>query len=175
MELDAEKDGSKLPPTLPLSLSAMSPRQMQDVLVQMRPRLSATLPAAFPHKVCADHIGLKRILRNKTAMVKDLESAAEINNVSNGFDACWAPVSRAFPHLRHFASGLATVFPGRSSVESDFSVLKFRKNEHCASLADISLEGQFHASQWIEVDSLARLAAKDNFLFKQETQPSEEA
>jgi hypothetical protein len=175
MELDAEKDGSKLPPTLPLSLNAMSPRQMQDLLVQMMPRLSTTLPAAFPHKVCADHIGLKRMLRNNTAMVKDLESAAEINSISNGFDACWAPLSTALPHLRHFACGLATIFPGSSSVESDFSILKFRKNDHCSSLADISLEGQFHACQWFEVDGLARLAEKDNFLFKQETQPSEEA
>jgi hypothetical protein len=141
----------------------------------MRPSLSATLPAAFPHKVCADHIGLKRMLRNSTAKVKDLESAAEINSVSNGFDACWAPLSTAFPYLQHFACGLATVFPGSSSVEIDFSILKFRKNDHCSALADISLEGQFRALQWIEVDSLARLAGKDNFLFKQETQPSEDA
>jgi hypothetical protein len=68
---------------------------MQDLLVQMRLRLSATLQAAFPYKVCADHIGLKRMFRNNTAMVKDLESAAEINSVTHGFDACWAPFSAA--------------------------------------------------------------------------------
>jgi hypothetical protein len=147
IELDAEKDGSKLYPKLPLSLSVMSPRQMQDLLVQMGPRLSATLPAAFPHKVCADHIDLKRMLRNNTAMEKDLESAAEISSVYNGSNACWAPLSTAFPHLRHFARGLATVFLGSSSVESDFSILKFRKNDQCTSLADISLEGRFHARQ----------------------------
>jgi hypothetical protein len=33
IDLDAKKDGSKLHPTLPLSLSAMSPRQMLDLLV----------------------------------------------------------------------------------------------------------------------------------------------
>jgi hypothetical protein len=97
MKFDAAKDGSKLPPTLPLSLSAMSPRYMQDLLVQMRPRLSATLPAAFPHKVCADHIGLKLMLGNSTVMVKDLGLAAEINSVSSGFGACWAPLATACP------------------------------------------------------------------------------
>jgi hypothetical protein len=126
MELDAKKDVSKMSPTLPLSLSAMSPQLMHDLLVQMRPRLSETLPAAFSHKVCADHIGPKRVLRNKTAMLKDLESAAEINSVSNGFGSCWALLSTTFPHLRHFACGLATVFPESSSVERDFYILKFR-------------------------------------------------
>jgi hypothetical protein len=32
LELDAEMEGSKLPPTLPLSFNALSPAQMQDLV-----------------------------------------------------------------------------------------------------------------------------------------------
>jgi hypothetical protein len=76
-------------------------------------------------------------LCNNIAMAKDLQSAAEFNSVPNGFDACWAPLFTAFPHLRHFSRGVATVVPCSSTIESDFSILKFRKNDHCSSLADV--------------------------------------
>jgi hypothetical protein len=48
VKLYAEKDGSKLPPTLLPSLCAIISRQMHGTLAEMRQRLSATLPEAFP-------------------------------------------------------------------------------------------------------------------------------
>jgi hypothetical protein len=61
--------------------------------------------------------------------------AADTDSVSNEFDACWALLSMAFLHLRHFACALSIVFPGSSSVESD----RYSK-ERSQLIPDISLE-----------------------------------
>jgi hypothetical protein len=53
-----------------------------------------------------------------------------------------------FLNLRLCACGLATAFPGSSSVESGFSILALYKNNYRSSLASISVEGKFHARQW---------------------------
>jgi hypothetical protein len=44
--------------------------------------------------------------------------------------------------------GLATVFLGTATVESDFSVLKYAKNDYRTALTDFSLEGILHAKQF---------------------------
>jgi hypothetical protein len=72
-------------------------------------------------------------------------------------------VRDAFPTLRLFACGLA-VFPGSSTVESDFSLLKFNKSDNRSSLADLSTEGEFDARQWTAVERLAQLAESKNFV-----------
>ena len=43
--------------------------------------------------------------------------------------------------------GNKAVFPGTSTVESDFSVIGWEKDEYRFSLTDISLEGILHAKQ----------------------------
>jgi hypothetical protein len=62
MELDAEKEGSKKPPTLPLSLKALSPGQMQYLVRSLRPRILFSLPVGAPHDVAGEHLKLKRLL-----------------------------------------------------------------------------------------------------------------
>ncbi len=56
--------------------------------------------------------------------------------------------------LREFSGGLATVFPNTASVESDFSVLKWEKDEYRQSLTDLSLEGILHSKQWAVIEGL---------------------
>jgi hypothetical protein len=62
------------------------------------------------------------------------------------------------------------MFPGSSTVESDFSILKFNESDHRSSLADLSVEGEFHARQWTAVERLAKLAESNNFVRGFETQ-----
>ena len=50
--------------------------------------------------------------------------------------------------MNNFIGGLATMFPGTSSVESDFSILKWSKDEFSMALNDFSLEGVLHAKQF---------------------------
>lgn len=38
------------------------------------------------------------------------------------FSDAWAPLTQRYPGLEDYCGGIATVFPGTSKVESDFSV-----------------------------------------------------
>jgi hypothetical protein len=62
MELDSEKEGSKQPPTLPLSFNALSPGQVQDLVRSFRPRMLVSLPAGAPHEIVGEQLKLKRLL-----------------------------------------------------------------------------------------------------------------
>ena len=64
------------------------------------------------------------------------------------FEAAWKPFQSRFPMLTQFLGGLGTVFPGTSSVEADFSLLKWSKDDFSAALTDFSLEGILHAKQF---------------------------
>jgi hypothetical protein len=164
MELDAEKEGSKLPPTLPLSFDAMSPDQMQDLVRCFRPRILISLPACAPYDVVGEHLKLKRLLRNNAALCTEIATQAAKHASANGFDECWGPLRDEFPTLRLFACKLASVFPGSSTVESEFSMLRFNERANRSSLADLSVEVEFHARKWTEAERLAKLAESKNFI-----------
>ncbi|KAG9416837.1 hypothetical protein AC1031_001229 [Aphanomyces cochlioides] len=65
------------------------------------------------------------------------------------FNDGWDALGTAqYQSLRQYAAGLATVFPNTTSVESDFSILKWEKDEFRSSMLDLSLEGIFQAKQF---------------------------
>jgi hypothetical protein len=152
MELDAEKEGSKPPPTLPLSFNALSRGQMLDLVRIFRPRILVSLPAGAPHDIAGEQLKLKRLLRNNAVLRTELAAQGAKHASANGFDECWGPLRVEFPTLRPYACGLASVFPGSSTIGSDFSILTFNKSDNRSSLANPSVEGEFHARQWTTVE-----------------------
>jgi hypothetical protein len=62
------------------------------------------------------------------------------------------------------------VFPGSSTVESDFRILKFNESDNRSPLADLGVEGEFHARQWTAVERLAQVAESKNFVRGSKTQ-----
>ena len=58
------------------------------------------------------------------------------------FAETWAPFDdNKFGLLKRFFGGLASVFPGTATVESDFSLINWEKDDYCAWLIHFSLEG----------------------------------
>jgi hypothetical protein len=53
-----------------------------------------------------------------------------------------------YPLLCSFIAGLATVLPGTTTVQSDFSVIGWEKDDYRTSLTDFSLEGALHCKQF---------------------------
>ena len=53
-----------------------------------------------------------------------------------------------FNVLRDFCGGLATVFTGTATVESDFYIVKYVKNYFQTSLTEFMLEGILQANQF---------------------------
>ena len=81
----------------------------------------------------------------------------------NAIDACTyqTPFNKAceiatcrFKNLEKFCGGLASTFPGTSSVEIDFFILQWEKDIHRMSLTDFFLEGVVHARHFKRLQSL---------------------
>jgi hypothetical protein len=64
------------------------------------------------------------------------------------FNDVWEALGIPFATLRTFCGGLATLFPNSTSIESDFSVLKWEKDPYRDNLLDLSLEGVFQSKQF---------------------------
>ena len=64
------------------------------------------------------------------------------------FEDAWSLIRERYPLLCMLFGGLASVFPGTSSVESDFSIIGFEKNDYRAALTNFSLEGILQCKQF---------------------------
>jgi hypothetical protein len=59
-----------------------------------------------------------------------------------------------FPVLKEFSGGLASVFLGTATVESDFRVLKWEFDQYRSSLTGFSLEGINQCKQFKMLSSM---------------------
>ena len=89
------------------------------------------------HKLCAAY-------RNEST----IKAALDKCDSATSFEAGWSIVQGRFTDLRDFCGGIATVFPNTASVESDFSILGWEKDEYRKSLTDLSLEGVMQCKQY---------------------------
>jgi hypothetical protein len=74
-----------------------------------------------------------------------LRVAIDWHTIETLFDGAWDCAPGWFGHLRSFYGGLATVFANTTSVESNFSILKWEMDENHTCLMHLSLEGVFQA------------------------------
>ena len=65
-----------------------------------------------------------------------------------GFKDIWSYTGGCFPVLRYLCGGLAAVFPDTTTVESDFSIVKYANDDLRNSLTGSSLEVILHAKQF---------------------------
>jgi hypothetical protein len=82
------------------------------------------------------------------------EAIDAIDEDTADFDVAWEGLSAKYGNLHKFFGGLATVFPGTSSVESDFSLLKMTSDVHSTNLTDFSLESKLHAKQFFMMQKI---------------------
>jgi hypothetical protein len=64
----------------------------------------------------------------------------------------WSLLGRPFLNLMEFCGVIATLFPGTSTIESDFSILRWEKDAFHKSLSDFGLEGVLQAKQWMFIE-----------------------
>jgi hypothetical protein len=58
----------------------------------------------------------------------DVKSSIDSFGDSASYRDVWIGLQNTYPLLEIFVGGLSTIFPGTSTVESDFSVVKYEKN-----------------------------------------------
>ena len=148
-----EEDKREMPPpTRPLALAEMSVRDFQDIVNGVKRRMVAVLGGNAPRVACDEQSELRRVVRRDGELKEAFKKAG---TKTASFADFWAPAGVQFPMLRTVAAGFATIFPGSSPVESDFSILRQDKSPQRSRMADLSVEGKFHARQWEEVEVLA--------------------
>ena len=55
------------------------------------------------------------------------------------FDDAWGSLHLRYPLLCMFFGGLASVFPGTATVESDFSIIWYEKDDYQTALINFSM------------------------------------
>lgn len=101
--------------------------------------------------VVKDNRELRSILAGNPNLISKSERAVKGRD---GFQHAWAPLAGRCETLRYFAAGIATVFEGSSTAESDFSVIKYEENSFSSNRANFSLEETLHANQRSEVPGM---------------------
>ena len=100
-----------------------------------------------------EHRGLVFAYRKEPALRSAIDAYASVEIKS--FDMAWEVVKGRFPILCDFCVGIAIVLTNTASVESDFSVLGWEKDEYRLSITDLSLEGVLHCKQYAVIEKLA--------------------
>lgn len=158
-ERDSKNGASdQLPPVLPHQLVKLSGKEFSKILQKQKERLQARYGKHKWYEVEKEFQSLKSMHSRDTEIREKLELCTSSTNFKDG----WGIVSTGtgtstgtlFPNLRDFCGGIATAFPGTSTVESDFSVVKFEKDEYRSALTDFSLEGILHCKQFNELGSI---------------------
>ncbi|RHY05403.1 hypothetical protein DYB36_006565 [Aphanomyces astaci] len=146
----AERDDSNLPreqdapPVLPGQLVGLRPAHfIRNVLDPHRERILRFWSDVDIDEVEENHRQLVAAYNNDPILRRTIDE----HDNSATFDDAWDVAPHQWLHLRAFCGGLATIFPNTTSVESDFSILKWEMDPNRTDLMHLSLEGIFQAKQ----------------------------
>ena len=104
-------------------------------------------------QIADEHKELIMQYRTDPILKQAIDSYPEGKGTS--FTDAWSVLrSDGFQHLNSFCGGIATLFPGTCTVESDFSVLRWEKDSHRKSLSDFGLEAVLQAKQFLTIQQL---------------------
>ena len=76
----------------------------------------------------------------------DVKISIDIFYEGDAYRYAWNGLNNMYPLMERFVGSLETIFPGTSTVESDFSVVNDEKNRNQMCLSNASLEGVLRAS-----------------------------
>ena len=152
VERDMRNNAStELPPVIPLELLKLSSRQFASLLEKQKWRLSFKFTNEEIESMDQQFGRLKIAYREEGAFCNSLDAYKDVQD----FKACWSPLGDVYKLLREFCGGIATVMPGTSSVEADFSLINWTMDPNSSRLTDFSLESKLHAKQYNQLsDSL---------------------
>jgi hypothetical protein len=88
-----------------------------------------------------EHRQLRAVYDNEPHVTKAIDQHDE----NTFFNDAWDVVKGRFSGLRQFCGGLATAFPNMATIESDFSMVKWEKNDTRTSLTSLALAGIMQA------------------------------
>ena len=144
---------SDMPPCQPHSVAVMGAFAFSNIVREQMERLEHSFHADYAQELMAEFKDFEEKYQSDRGFRSIVDNTKDRTAT---FYANWNSFQPSFPKLVQFCGGLASVFPGTSTVESDFSVIGWEKDEYRFNLTDLSLEGILHAKQ---TETLAEIEA----------------
>jgi len=141
------------PPVLPVQLVKLRHGVfLKDVLDPFWQHVSSFWSEKSVEWVEAEHRELFQLYNSDTILCDIINKHDHMTT----FNDVWDCAPGQFKCLRSFCGGLMTVLANTTSVESDFSILKWELDENHTTLIHLSLEGIFQAKQRLILQTLLR-------------------
>jgi len=138
------------PPATPWFLQNLSNRDFSMLIRQHRQRLQQSKSRLHIHQLEELFDDFKHTLHS----VPQIKEAVNNEKEMGTFEEAWAMFDAKFDPLKDFFGGLGSVFPGTATVESDFSLINWEKDEYRSWLTDLSLEGILHSKQYFDLQNV---------------------
>jgi hypothetical protein len=142
-----------LPPVLPQDLVRLRPFHFSQLVELQSNRLKVSFTE--DQIICINEEF--KALRDAYREEDELKTTLDKFNHKTSFTDAWKLLVPRTPLLCEFVGGLASVFPGTSTVEADFSVIGWEKDEYRTALTNFSLEGILHCKQYEHLKGLSKL------------------
>ena len=144
------------PAAMPFSLAEAGAFMFSTTIVEQRDCLAVPFVEEEIDSIEVQFKVFFRKYHNDEVFKHLIENTSECET----FAAAWSWLNKEYPLLVTFAGGLATTFPGTITVELDFLVLGWEKDEYRTMLSDLSLEGILQAKQATELKKISVLLNK---------------
>ena len=131
-------------------LVCIPPRDFSAYLQRQREHLDYTFSIEEIENIGRQHKYLCDLYRRQPDVNRSIDSFDE----GAAYMDAWNGLQNTDLFLERFVGGLATIFPGTSTVERDFLVIKYEKTRNHMCLSDASLEGILYAKQYRRMRSL---------------------
>ena len=140
-----------LPPFLPNELVKTRPGDFLLQLCTFKFRLEHQYSDLHVDLIADEHRALIMHYRTDDVLRREIDS---LDSTSSFVDAWSVLGKKSFPNLMEFCGVIATLFPGTSTVESDFSVLRWEKGDSRKSLSDLGLEAVLQSKQHLMIQHI---------------------
>lgn len=121
-----------------------------NILQWNQKRLHYTYRAVQIDAIELEHKALYGLYHQRPSVKGSIDSLDD----GDSFDAAWTNLCSTDQLLESFVGGMESIFPGTSTVEGNFLVITYEKNNNCTSLSDVSLEFIIHTMQYRRTCSL---------------------
>jgi hypothetical protein len=149
---EANEPVDSLPPVLPHDLLKLRPFEFSQLVLLQKERLKIS----FEENEINDITDEFKKLRDSYREEEEINAFVDKLNHKTSFRDGWKMLVPQFPLLSKFVGGLVSVFPGTSTVEADFSVIGWEKDDYRTSLTNFSLEGILHCKQYEYLKDLSQ-------------------
>jgi hypothetical protein len=144
-------DQNSLPPILPNALVKTRPGDFLRQVCSFKLLLEHQYSDAHVDIIADEHRALIMHYRNDEVLKNGIDSTKS----TASFSEAWNVIGRdSFQNLAEFCGVIATLFPGTCTVESDFSTLRWEKDDFRKSLSDFGLEAVLQAKQYFTLEEI---------------------